>query len=108
MLYQKTKTILYVKEQLGHRRIETTLVYTHLIRFSDEEYVSAVAKTVEGARKLVEAGFEYVTEIEGIRLFRKRKWQEIVFHILRLSSSFRTRHYSIGVNPWSIMSFLIF
>lgn len=73
MLYQKTKDILYVKEQLGHKRIETTLVYTHLIRFSDEEYVSAVARTVDEVRKLVEAGFEYVTEIDGAKIFRKRK-----------------------------------
>jgi len=58
MLYQKTKDILYVKEQLGHKRIETTLIYTHLIRFSDEEYVTAVAKTVESARKLIETGFQ--------------------------------------------------
>ena len=55
------------------KRIENTLIYTHLVRFSDEEYVSAVAKTVDEARQLVEAGFEYVTAIDGIRLFRKRK-----------------------------------
>ena len=73
MLYHKTKDILYVKEQLGHKRIETTLIYTHLIRFSDEEYTSAIAKTVDESRKLIEAGFEYVTEVDGVKLFRKRK-----------------------------------
>jgi integrase len=73
MLYHKTKDILYVKEQLGHKRIETTLIYTHLIRFSDEEYVSAVAKTVDNARKLIEAGFEYVIQIDDSKIFRKRK-----------------------------------
>jgi len=73
MLYQKTKDILYVKEQMGHKRIENTLIYTHLIRFSDEEYVSAVAKTIDEARKLVEGGFEYVTEMDGLKLFKKRK-----------------------------------
>jgi integrase len=73
MLYQKTKDILYVKEQMGHKRIENTLIYTHLIRFSDDEYVSAVAKTVDEARKLVEAGFEYITDVDGVKVFRKRK-----------------------------------
>lgn len=73
MLYQKTKDILYVKEQLGHKRIETTLIYTHLIRFSDEEYTSAVARTVDDARRLIEAGFEYVTEMDEEKIFRKRK-----------------------------------
>ncbi len=28
MLYHKTRDILYVKQQLGHRRLETTLIYT--------------------------------------------------------------------------------
>jgi integrase len=73
MLYQKTKDILYVKEQMGHKRIETTLIYTHLIRFADEEYVSTVAKDVKKACELIEAGFEYVTEMDGVKIFRKRK-----------------------------------
>lgn len=73
MLYQKTKDILYVKEQMGHKRIENTLIYTHLVRFSAEEFVSAVAKTVDDARKLVEAGFEFITDVDGVRIFRKRK-----------------------------------
>jgi hypothetical protein len=29
--------------------------------------------TLNDAQKLVEAGFEYVTEIDGVKLFRKRK-----------------------------------
>ena len=49
------------------------MIYTHLVRFGDEEFVSAVAKTVDEARKLVEAGFEFVTEVEGAKIFRKRK-----------------------------------
>ena len=49
------------------------LIYTHLIRFSDEEYTSAVARTVDDARKLIDARFEYVTEIDGVKIFRRRK-----------------------------------
>lgn len=41
--------------------------------FSDEECTCAVVKTVDDARKLIEAGFDYVTEIDGVKLFRKRK-----------------------------------
>jgi hypothetical protein len=41
--------------------------------FRNEEYVSATASTIEGAQRLVEAGFEYVTDINGVKLFRKRK-----------------------------------
>jgi integrase len=73
MLYYKTKDILYVKEQLGHRRLENTLIYTHLIDFRDEEYIVRVARKVKEACQLIEAGFEYVTEIGGAKLFKKRK-----------------------------------
>jgi hypothetical protein len=32
-----------------------------------------VAKDVQEAKQLVEAGFDYVTDIDGVKLFRKRK-----------------------------------
>jgi len=73
MLYHKTKDILYVKEQLGHKRLESTLIYTHLVDFKDEEYVVRVAKTVKEACQLLESGFEYVTEMDNLKLLRKRK-----------------------------------
>ena len=31
------------------------------------------AKTVEEARELIESGFEYVTDLDSCKLFRKRK-----------------------------------
>lgn len=73
MEYHKTKDILHVKELLGHRSINNTLVYTQLVTFEGDEFHSATAKTVEEAKQLVEAGFEYVCDIESCKLFRKRK-----------------------------------
>ena len=58
---------------LGHRDIKTTLKYTQLVNFSYDDYICRVARTVDEATKLIETGYEYVTEIEGFRLFRKRK-----------------------------------
>lgn len=50
------------------------MVYVHLVNFTDlEEYYSATAKTLQEACQLVEQGFEYVTEIENAKIFRKRK-----------------------------------
>jgi integrase len=73
-LYHNTKDILLTKEKLGHRSIQNTLIYTHLVDFdTEEDYFSATAKTLEEAKKLIEQGFEYVTEIDGVKLFRKRK-----------------------------------
>lgn len=66
MEYHKTKDIFHVMQVLGHKN---TLVYTHL----DDEYVSKVAWNLEEACKLIEAGFDYVTDIEGAKLFKKRK-----------------------------------
>jgi len=39
----------------------------------NDEFHVKTAKTVEEACKLVEVGFEYVTEIDGVKIFRKRK-----------------------------------
>jgi len=73
MEYHKTKYILHVIKRLGHRHIENTLIYAQLIQFEGDDFHSAVAETVEEAKKLVEAGFEYVCTHENIMLFRKRK-----------------------------------
>ena len=73
MLYHKTKDILYTKQQMGHSRIQTTLIYAQLIDFGEDEWASAAATTVEEFRELVEKGFEYVGEVEGAKIFRKRK-----------------------------------
>jgi integrase len=74
MEYHKTKDILHVMQLLGHKRIQNTLKYTQLVKFNEqEEYICKAAKTTDEAKELIESGFEYVCEMEGIKLFRKRK-----------------------------------
>ncbi len=73
MEYHKTKDILFVMQMLGHKSITNTLVYTHLVSFEGDEFVCKAAQTVREATELVEAGFDYVTQIDGTKLFRKRK-----------------------------------
>jgi hypothetical protein len=59
---------------MGHRKLESTLVYVQLVNFpNDDEYYSAIATTIDEARKLVENGYDFVCDIDGIKLFRKRK-----------------------------------
>ena len=61
-------------ELLGHKNLDSVMVYTHLVDTQSDEYYSAVAKTTEEARKLSEDGFEYVcTTPEDLMLFRKQK-----------------------------------
>jgi len=73
-LYARTKDILLVKQRLGHKKIETTMIYTQLITFDEEDnYTSKIATNVQEVQDLVNHGFEYVTDIDGIKVFRKRK-----------------------------------
>ena len=74
MEYHKTKSLMHVMHVLGHKSIQSTMVYTHLVDFGDDEYVSQVAKTAEEGKQLIEAGFDYVcTTPENLMLFKKRK-----------------------------------
>ena len=71
--YHKTKDIIHVKQLLGHKNINSTLMYTQLVEFESNEYTSRVTKSVEGARRLVEAGFEFVCDLDDYKLFRKSR-----------------------------------
>jgi len=73
MVYHKTKSLLHVQERLGHKSILITTLYTHLMNFDADSYYSETAQSVEEARKLVEACFEYVCDVNGFKLFRKPK-----------------------------------
>ena len=75
MLYHKTKDLLYVKAKLGHKNIETTMLYTQLIEsLANDDYHCKTATNVKEATNLTENGFEYTaTTPDGYMLFRKRK-----------------------------------
>ena len=46
---------------------------TQLINFESDDYTCKVAKTLTEATQSIEAGFDYVTEIDIAKLFRKGK-----------------------------------
>jgi hypothetical protein len=55
-------------------RAPQTFILSHNIRAHEFLFVTCkAAKTLEEAAKLIEAGFEYVTDVDGVKLFRKRK-----------------------------------
>lgn len=73
-LYAKTKDILYVQKQMGHKRIATTMIYVQLLQFDEnEEYTVKCPTTKEEEAQLIEHGFIYVREREGIPFYKKRK-----------------------------------
>jgi integrase len=79
MLYAKTKDILLVKQQLGHKRIEHTLIYTHLINLKQDEFTSKAVQILGNPNhlkeiiQLAEAGFTLFTKTEEYQIFRKPK-----------------------------------
>jgi hypothetical protein len=61
------------KKLLGHKRIENTMKYTIMIHFKDDEFEVTTVITVDKAKQVLSAGFDYVTEKNGIMIFRKPK-----------------------------------
>lgn len=78
MLYHHTNDIMLVKQKLGHKSITSTQIYIQLLQTSGKDkYISKVATTLEEITKLIEQGFEYVTDtkigVTTYKLFRKKK-----------------------------------
>jgi hypothetical protein len=64
--------------QLGHKNIKNTMAYTHLINVENDEYTTTAVQlgtptTIKEITQLSDDGFEYYTEADGFKLFRKRK-----------------------------------
>lgn len=73
MEYHKTKDILHVMQILGHKNIRNTLVYTHLVNWESDAFISKVATSEKEITGLIEAGFEFILQKDGLAYFRKRK-----------------------------------
>jgi hypothetical protein len=79
MEYHRTKDILHVQRFLGHKSIQSTLIYIDLdakiFDSSTDGFISRVAHNTGEACSLVEAGYEYVTGEygDGGKIFRKRQ-----------------------------------
>jgi len=68
MEYHKTKDIMHVKAVLGHRNISSTMVCLNLenalLNEANDQFTCKVAHNITEATQPIEAGFEYVTEME--------------------------------------------
>jgi hypothetical protein len=77
MEYHKRPDMDHVRRLLGHKSILNTQLYVNMEKVffceSTEEYTVKVASNIEESCKLVEVGFEFVTEMDGKKIFRKRK-----------------------------------
>ena len=77
MEYHKTKDMKHVQRLLRHKSPLSTDIYINIeqaiFNEPNDEFHVKVASNLEEACKLLEVGFEYVTDMEGKKLFRKRK-----------------------------------
>jgi len=73
----KTHDIYHVKQFLGHKSVQSTEVYIHIDSmmsdYASDNYITKVAHNIEEDAKLIEVGFEFVTERDGLKIYRKRK-----------------------------------
>jgi integrase len=70
---RRTNNIYYVMKMLGHKSLSNTQRYIHLLEDLSDDYICEVATTPNEIIKLINAGFEKVTEMNGQQFFRKRK-----------------------------------
>jgi hypothetical protein len=73
--YWRTRDFGAVMVLLGHKSLRYVLLYAQLseVYNTDKGYVCKEAQNKQEARQLIEAGFEYVMEKDGVSLFRKLK-----------------------------------
>jgi len=74
---EEFKTSLFLENTCGTKRFERQKhkFLQEKIQTSKqgEGFVCKVTETVQKAKNIVEVGFEYIYEGEGVKLFRKRK-----------------------------------
>ena len=77
MEYHKTHDIMHVKQILGHKNIESTMVYINieqvLFEEATEEFHVKATSDPKEIKELIEVGFQYVCEKNDLMFFRKRK-----------------------------------
>ena len=77
MLYHKTKDPWLVKNFLGHKSLRSTEIYINIEQTifepSSDEFTVKVVSNPEEVKALLEVGFEYVCQKDGLLYLRKRK-----------------------------------
>ena len=49
------------------------MLYTQLVDFESDDYHVKTSRNLREDEELISAGFEYVTEREDVKIYRKRK-----------------------------------
>jgi len=63
-----------VMRHLRHKKLDTTMHYLRgIVIDGEEEYTCKTANNIKEATDLIEHGFQYITDMDGIKLFKKHK-----------------------------------
>jgi integrase len=73
MTLHNSKDAFFTMNKMGHKKLTTTQKYMHLLDLDSDEWICKAASNAKEAAALIEAGFEYVQQIDGLSLYRKRK-----------------------------------
>lgn len=74
MEYRRLHDFGAVMILLGHKSLKYVLLYAQLADvYNGGGYICKEARTRQEARQLIEDGFEYVMDKEGVSLFKKLK-----------------------------------
>jgi hypothetical protein len=49
------------------------MLYTQLVNFETDDYHVKTARSLKEDEEVMSAGFEYITERDSIKIYRKRK-----------------------------------
>jgi integrase len=69
----KTNNVYTVMKLLGHKSLSNTQIYIGLLPDLTDDYVCETSNSLRDDARLIQSGFEYITERNGEKLFRKRK-----------------------------------
>ena len=71
--YYKYKDMPLLGYLMGHKNLATTMKYMHVLNVEDDGWIVRHTQTLEESEKLLEAGFDYITDQDGYKIFRKHK-----------------------------------
>jgi len=77
MEYHETKSIMHVKQILGHKSINSTMIYivieAAIFHQINDKWICEVAHNEQEEKDLINAGFEHVNNRAELSFYRKRK-----------------------------------
>lgn len=79
---------------------QTALIYTQLVTFQNDDYTCKVAANIKEAAELIEAGYEYVCEMDQQKLFRSIN--KMAKNTIAQTIWIYTKELGMGIEPSKI------